>query len=70
MNFLAKMYDREEIDQYKKTFKSVRELENSKHSAYQQSVDGLCEHKSTTDASTTQFTEYLIDIHILCNKNG
>lgn len=67
MNFLAKIYDREEVDQYKKTFKSFRELKNSKHSAFQQSADALCELKSTTDTSTTQFTEYLNDLHAFCN---
>ena len=69
-NFLAKIYDRDDVGQYKKTFKAVRDLKASKHPAYQQVADGLCELMSTTDASTAQFTEYLNDIHAFCNKNG
>ncbi|WP_368568164.1 hypothetical protein [Acinetobacter nosocomialis] len=69
-NFLAKIYDRDDVGQYKKTFKAVRDLKASKHPAYQQVADGLCELMSTTDASTAQFTEYLNDIHAWCNKNG
>lgn len=69
-NFLAKIYDRDDVGQYKKTFKAVRELKDCKHPAYQQVADGLCELMSTTDASTAQFTEYLNDIHAFCNKNG
>lgn len=69
-NFLSKIYDRDDVGQYKKTFKAVRELKDSKHPAYQQVADGLCELMSTTDASTVQFTEYLNDIHAFCNKNG
>ncbi|AWL18206.1 hypothetical protein DIW83_03735 [Acinetobacter nosocomialis] len=69
-NFLAKIYDRDDVGQYKRTFKAVRELKASKHPAYQQVADGLCELMSTTDANTAQFTEYLNDIHAFCNKNG
>ncbi|RJO24812.1 hypothetical protein D3X50_14690, partial [Acinetobacter baumannii] len=69
-NFLSKIYDRDDVGQYKKTFKAVRELKDSKHPAYQQVADGLCELMSTTDASTAQFTEYLNDIHAFCNKHG
>ncbi len=69
-NFLAKIYDRDDVGQYKKTFKAVRELKDSKHPLYQDVANGLCELMSTTDASTAQFTEYLNDIHAFCNKNG
>lgn len=47
-----------------------KELKDSKHPAYQQVADGLCELVSTADASTVQFAEYLNDIHAFCNKNG
>ncbi|RJN88384.1 hypothetical protein D3X64_09805, partial [Acinetobacter baumannii] len=30
-NFLSKIYDRDDVGQYKKTFKAVRELKDSKH---------------------------------------
>lgn len=69
-NFLAKIYDRDDVGQYKKTFKAVRELKDSKHPLYQDVANGLCELMSTTDASTAQFTEYLNDIHAFCNKTG
>lgn len=69
-NFLSKIYDRDDVGQYKKTFKAVRELKDSKHPLYQDVAKGLCELMSTTDASTAQFTEYLNDIHAFCNKNG
>ncbi|MEB3793676.1 hypothetical protein MSG72_01350 [Acinetobacter sp. IK22] len=69
-NFLAKIYDRDDVGQYKKTFKAVRELKVSKHPLYQDVSNGLCELMSTTDASTAQFTEYLNDIHAWCNKQG
>ncbi|MBV6549923.1 hypothetical protein KTN00_02605 [Acinetobacter soli] len=69
-NLLAKIYDRDDVGQYKKTFKAVRELKDSKHPLYQDVANGLCELMSTTDASTAQFTEYLNDIHAWCNKQG
>ncbi|HCV3139952.1 TPA: hypothetical protein OV568_002422 [Acinetobacter baumannii] len=69
-NFLAKIYDRDDVGQYKKMFKAVIELKDSKHPLYQDVANGLCELMSTTDASTAQFTEYLNDIHAFCNKNG
>ena len=69
-NFLAKIYDCDDVGQYKKTFKAVRELKDSKHPLYQDVASGLCELISTTDASTVQLTEYLNDIHAFCNKNG
>jgi len=69
-NFLAKIYDRDDVGQYKKTFEAVRGLRDSNHPAYQQVADGLCELMSTTDASTAQFTEYLNDIHLFCLKQG
>ncbi|MDR0068944.1 hypothetical protein RFX60_17050, partial [Acinetobacter sp. 11520] len=69
-NFLAKIYDCDDVGQYKKTFKAVRELKDSNHPLYQDVASGLCELMSTTDASTVQLTEYLNDIHAFCNKNG
>lgn len=67
---LARIYDRDDVGQYKKTFKAVKELKDSKHPLYQDVANGLCELMSTTDASTAQFTEYLNDIHAFCNKQG
>ncbi len=68
--FLARIYDRDDVGQYKKTFKAVKELKDSKHPLYQDVANGLCELMSNTDASTAQFTEYLNDIHAFCNKQG
>ncbi|WP_404798925.1 hypothetical protein [Acinetobacter thermotolerans] len=68
--FLARIYDRDEVGQYKQTFAAVRVLRDQKHPMYQQVADGLNELISTTDASVEQFTEYLNDIHAFCNKHG
>lgn len=68
--FLARIYDRDDVGQYKATFAAVRKLKEEQHSMYQQVADGLNELISTTDASTAQFTEYLNDIHAFCNKQG
>ncbi|WP_151832142.1 hypothetical protein [Acinetobacter ursingii] len=68
--FLARIYDRDDVGQYRKTFAAVRKLKEEQHSMYQQVADGLNELISTTDASVQQFTEYLNDIHAFCNKQG
>lgn len=68
--FLARIYDRDDVGQYRKTFAAVRKLKEEQHSMYQQVADGLNELISTTDASVQQFTEYLNDIHAFCNKHG
>ncbi|WP_404798933.1 hypothetical protein [Acinetobacter thermotolerans] len=68
--FLARIYDRDEVGQYKQTFAAVRVLRDQKHPMYQQVADGLNELISTTDATVDQFTEYLNDIHAFCNKHG
>ena len=68
--FLARIYDRDDVGQYKATFAAVRKLKEEQHSMYQQVADGLNELISTTDASIAQFTEYLNDIHAWCNKQG
>ncbi|WP_151790059.1 hypothetical protein [Acinetobacter junii] len=68
--FLARIYDRDDVGQYRKTFAAVRKLKEEQHSMYQQVADGLNELISTTDASIAQFTEYLNDIHTFCLKQG
>ena len=68
--FLARIYHRDDVGQYRNTFAAVKVLKNQKHPMYQQVADGLNELISTTDASVDQFTEYLNDIHAFCNKHG
>ena len=68
--FLARIYHRDDVGQYRKTFTAVKVLKEQKHPMYQQVADGLNELISTTDASIDQFTEYLNDIHAFCNKQG
>ena len=69
-HFLSRIYDRDEVNQYKKTFAAVKVLKDQKHPMYQQVADGLNDLISTTDASVDQFTEYLNDIHAFCLKHG
>ncbi|NIE95172.1 hypothetical protein F3J02_01515 [Acinetobacter sp. Tr-809] len=68
--FLARIYDRDDVGQYRNTFAAVRKLKEEQHSMYQQVADGLNELISTKDASIAQFTEYLNDIHAFCLKQG
>lgn len=68
--FLARIYDRDDIGQYRNTFAAVKVLKDQKHPMYQQVADGLNVLISTTDATVDQFTEYLNDIHAFCNKQG
>lgn len=68
--FLARIYDRDDVGQYRSTFAAVRKLKEEQHSVYQQVADGLNELISTTGASIAQFTEYLNDIHAFCLKQG
>ena len=68
--FLARIYHRDDVGQYRNTFAAVKVLKDQKHPMYQQVADGLNELISTTDASVAQFTEYLNDIHAFCNKQG
>ena len=68
--FLARIYHRDDVGQYKQTFAAVRVLRDQKHPQYQAVADGLNELISTTDATVDQFTEYLNDIHAFCNKHG
>ncbi|WP_278364537.1 hypothetical protein [Acinetobacter schindleri] len=68
--FLARIYHRDDVGQYRKTFAAVKVLKDQKHPMYQQVADGLNELISTTDATVDQFTEYLNDIHAFCNKHG
>lgn len=69
-NFLARIYDRDDVGQYRATFQAVRTLKDEKHPAYEQVASGLIELISTTDASVKQFSEYLNDIHAFCNMHG
>nr|WP_314523781.1 hypothetical protein [uncultured Acinetobacter sp.] len=68
--FLARIYDRDDVGQYRLTFAAVLTLKKEQHSMYQQVADGLNELISTTDASIAQFSEYLNDIHAFCLKQG
>ena len=68
--FLARIYHRDDVGQYRKTFAAVKVLKDQQHPMYQQVADGLNELITTTDASVEQFTEYLNDIHAFCNKHG
>ncbi|MEC8057685.1 MAG: hypothetical protein VX136_11360 [Pseudomonadota bacterium] len=68
--FLARIYHRDDVGQYRKTFAAVKVLKDQKHPMYQQVADGLNELITTTDASVDQFTEYLNDIHAFCNTQG
>ena len=68
--FLARIYHRDDVGQYRNTFAAVKVLKDQKHPMYQQVADGLNELISTTDASVDQFAEYLNDIHAFCNKHG
>ena len=68
--FLARIYHRDDVGQYRKTFTAVKALKDQKHPMYQQVADGLNELTTTTDATVDQFTEYLNDIHAFCNKHG
>jgi len=69
-NFLARIYARDDVGQYRNTFAAVKVLKEQRHPMYQQVADGLNELISTTDATIDQFTEYLNDIHAFCNKHG
>ena len=68
--FLARIYHRDDVGQYRNTFAAVKVLKEQQHPMYQQVADGLNELISTTDASVEQFSEYLNDIHAFCNKQG
>ena len=68
--FLARIYHRDDVGQYRKTFAAVKVLKEQQHPMYQQVADGLNELITTTDASVDQFTEYLNDIHAFCLKHG
>lgn len=69
-HLLARIYHRDDVGQYRKTFAAVKVLKDQKHPMYQQVANGLNELISTTDATVDQFTEYLNDIHAFCNKHG
>lgn len=68
--FLSRIYDRDDVGQYRNTFAAVKILKDQNHPMYEQVANGLNDLISTTDASVEQFTEYLNDIHAFCNKHG
>lgn len=68
--FLAAIYFRDDVKEYRNTFKAVKELKLQKHPLYDQVANGLNELVTTTDANTAQFTEYLNDIYAFCLKQG
>lgn len=68
--FLARIYHRDDVGQYRKTFAAVKALKVKCPEEYQAVADGLNELITTTDASVEQFTEYLNDIHAFCLKHG
>lgn len=68
--FLAVIFYRDDVGQYRNTFDAVKVLKKQNHPMYQYVADGLNELISTTDASVAQFTEYLNDIHAFCLKQG
>ena len=68
--FLARIYRRDDVGQYRKTFAAVKVLKEQEPPMYQQVADGLNELITTTGASVGQFTEYLNDIHAFCMKHG
>lgn len=68
--FLSRIYDRDDVGQYRNTFAAVKILKDQNHPMYEQVASGLNDLISTTDASVEQFTEYLNDIHAFCLKHG
>ena len=68
--FLAVIFYRDDVGQYRNTFDAVKVLKKQNHPMYQYVADGLNELISTTDASVAQFTEYLNDINAFCLKQG
>lgn len=68
--FLAVIYFRDGVGQYKTTFSAVKQLKASNHPAYKQVADGLNELISITDANTKQFAEYLDEIYNFCLQQG
>lgn len=68
--FLSVIYERDDVGQYRKTFKAMRVLREEKHPMYENVAEGLNELITTTEATVEQFTEYLNDIHGWCNKHG
>ena len=69
-HFLSRIYDRDDVGQYRNTFAAVKILKDQNHPMYEQVANGLNDLISTTDASVEQFTEYLNDIHAFCLKHG
>ena len=68
--FLARIYHRDDVAEYRNTYNAVKQLRVEKHPLYAQLADSVTMLTTTTDASTAQFTEYLNDIHAFCLKHG
>lgn len=67
---LSRIFYRDGVGDYRKTFDTVRALKAEKHPLYNQVRDSVTTLTSTRDASTKQMSEYLNDIHAFCLKHG
>ncbi|ENX48261.1 hypothetical protein F886_00062 [Acinetobacter sp. NIPH 542] len=67
---LSRIFYRDGVGDYRKTFDTVRALKAEKHPLYNQVRDSVTTLTSTRDASTKQMSEYLNDIHAFCLKQG
>lgn len=68
--FLSRIYMRDDVGEYRKTFETIIVLRDQNHPLYAQIRDGMVGLMSTTDANVEQFTEYLNDIHAYCLSKG
>lgn len=66
---LSKIYERDQVGEYPKTFATLRDLKKEKNKSYEQLRKFVSDKMSTTEASVKQFTEYLNDIHIWALAN-
>jgi len=67
---LSKIYERDQVGEYPKTFATLRDLKKEKNKSYEQLRKFVSDKMSTTEASVKQFTEYLNDIHIWALANN
>lgn len=66
---LSKIYERDKVGEYPKTFATLRDLKKEKNKSYEQLRKFVSDKMSTTEASVKQFTEYLNDIHVWALAN-
>lgn len=57
-------------DDYAAMCLAISALKQSESEQYEAIANGVIRETSTTRMDTSQFTEYLNDIHAFCNKNG